>query len=350
MQHVARRISRRALIALISLALGLLLGAPPVTAQTLSAPNKPIPLSIGVASLCSCWLTVYVADAQGFFKQQGLDAKVTTFGGGSQSMAALASGDIQIVGGAGVRGVTARLQGLDTLAIFAQTDGFYLQLMAVSKGISTIESLRGKTVTVRPGALSDQFLRFLLKRDGLTDTVKIVGTPTEQAELALVQSRAVDAAMTNEPNATLYVARNLATPIINFNNLDELKAQGLSDLVPSHTLTYLARESWLDRPGSADAARRFVAAMQQAMELIRKDPEVAVKTWNALGSGFAMDEPKIIGDSVRTTIRIFSRNGCLTKSGMENIQKVSMAGGEIKEVLPFDKLATNKYFPPGACH
>jgi hypothetical protein len=92
-----------------------------------------------------------------------------------------------------------------------------------------------------------------------------------------------------------------------------------------------------------------VAAMQQAMELIRKDPEVAVKTWNALGSGFAMDEPKIIGDSVRTTIRIFSRNGCLTKTGMENIQKVSMAGGEIKEVLPFDKLATNKYFPPGAC-
>jgi NitT/TauT family transport system substrate-binding protein len=334
-----------------ALLLFFLAGATPaVQAQTSPKPSQPIPLKIGLSSQCSCWLTVHVADAEGLFKEQGLDATVITFGGGNQSMAALASGDIQITGGAGVRGVTARLQGLDTVALFAQTDGFYLQLMAVTAGISKLQDLRGKTVTVKPGALSDQFLRFLLLRDGLTDSVKIVGTPTEQGELALVQSRAVDAVMTNEPNATLYAAKKMAKVVTNFNNIDELKAQGLGDLVPSHTLTYIARESWLSKPGSDEAARRFVAAMRKAMELIRKDPEIAVKTWNALGSGFAVDDPKIIGDSVRTIVRIFSQNGCLTKIGMENIQKVSASTGELKQTLPFEKLATNKYFPAGVCN
>jgi NitT/TauT family transport system substrate-binding protein len=326
-----------------------LLGAAPLSHAQSAAPSS-LPITIGLASQCSCFLTVYVADAQGFFKAQGLDAKVITFGSGGQSMAALASGDAQIVGGAGVRGVTSRVQGLDTIAVFAQTDGFYLQLMAVSPGIKSIQDLRDKTVTVRPGALSDQFLRFLLKREGLTDSVKIVGTATEQSELALVQSKAVDAAMTNEPNATLYLEKRLAMPVINFQDPAEMKARGLGDLVPSHTLDYIARESWLAKPGSDEAARRFVRAMRQAMEMIRKDPEIAVKTWNALGSGFASDQPKIIGDSVRTTIKIFSRDGCLTKVGIENIQKVSMATGELKEALPFDRLATNKYFPAGACN
>jgi ABC-type nitrate/sulfonate/bicarbonate transport system substrate-binding protein len=342
-----RKHYRRLLVVLLA-ASNFLLGATGVQAQAVT-PQKLIPVNLGVASLCSCWLTLYVAKAQGLFKDEGLDANITTFSGGSQSMAALASGDIQIVGGAGVRGVTARQQGLDTVAIFAQTDGFYLQLMAVDPGIRTFRDLRGKTITVRPGALSDQFLRFLLQREGMTGAVQIVGTPTEQAELALVQTKRVDAAMTNEPNATLYRDKKLATPIINFNNIEELKAHGLADLVPSHTLTYLARESWLAKPDSAEIARRFDAAMQKAMALIRKDPEIAVKTWGGLGAGSSMSESEIIADSVRTTVAIFSKNGCLTEAGMANIQKVSIASGELKKTLPFDQLATNKYFPAGVC-
>jgi ABC-type nitrate/sulfonate/bicarbonate transport system substrate-binding protein len=339
---------RRLLVVFLA-AVGLVAGGGRAQAQASTQPPRLIPLNVGVASMCSCWLTLYVADAQGLFKAEGLDAKITTFSGGSQSMAALASGDVQIAGGAGVRGVTARLQGLDTIAIFAQTDGFYLQLMAVKPGLRTLQDLKGQRVTVRPGALSDQFLRFLLQRAGLTGSVQIVGTPTEQAELALVQTHAVDAVMTNEPNATVYLEKKLATPMINFNNTDELKAQGLGDLVPSHTLTYLAREKWLALPGSADTARRFVAAMQKAMEMIRQNPEIAVQTWGKLGAGASMSESGVISDSVRTTVRIFSKNGCLTQAGMANIQKVSAATGDLKKTLPFDQLATDKYFPAGVC-
>lgn len=334
----------------VALVLATVIGADrDAVAQVPSNTNEPLPVTVGLASLCSCWLTVYVADSQGLFKKHGLNAKVITFGGGAQSMAAIASGDIQIVGGAGVRGITARAKGLDAVAIFAQTDGFYLQLMAVKDGINTMQDLKGKTVAVRPGALSDTFMRYLLKRNGLTDTVKIVGTPTEQAELALVQTKAVDAVMTNEPNATLYTARNMAKPIINFNNVDELKKNGLDELIPSHTLTYLARESWLSKVGSDEIARRFVTAMREAMELIRTNPDVAIKTWNGLASGFATDEPQIIAESVKTNTRLFSRDGCLTRIGMDNIQKVSMATGELTQVAPYESLATNKYFASGVC-
>jgi ABC-type nitrate/sulfonate/bicarbonate transport system substrate-binding protein len=334
------------ILALLSMAI--LISVTRANAQTGAKAGALRPIGIGVASLCSCWLPVYVADAQGFFKEQGLDAKVTTFNGGSQSMAALSSGDIQIVGGSGVRGVTSRAQGLDAIAVLSQTDGFYLQLMAVKKGIASVKDLRGKTVSVRPGALSEQFMRFLIKREGMVDSVKVIGTPTEQAELALVQRGDVDAVMTTEPNATYYVANKLATPIINFNNLDEVKAQGLSDLVPSHTLTYLARESWLAMPGNDDLTRRFVLAMAKSLALIKKNPDIAVKTWSALG-GLGKDDPKIIADSIRTTVGTFSQNGCSTKVGIDNLQKVVLAVDGVKERLPYEKLATNKYFPTGTC-
>jgi sulfonate transport system substrate-binding protein len=319
-----------------------------VAAGRIEAADLP-KVSIGVASQCSCWLPLYVADVQGFFRSEGLDAKVITFSGGSQSMAAIASGDIQIVGGAGVRGVTARASGLDTLAILSETDGFYLQLMSVKGDLKSLEDLKGKTVSVRPGALSDQFMRLLLKRSGLTDQVQIVGTPTEQSEAALAQSKQVDATMTTEPNATFYVARGIAKPIINFNNLDELQARGLGDLVPSHTLTYLARESWLRADKNGDVARKFVSAMRKSLDLIRSEPQIAIDTWSKLGGIASGDNRQIIADSIRTSIGSFSRTGCSTKAGIDNLQKLAVSLGQLHEQLPFEKLATNAYFPAGAC-
>lgn len=306
-------------------------------------------VSIGVASQCSCWLPLYVADVEGFFKNEGLDAKVITFSGGSQSMAAITSGDIQIVGGAGVRGITARAGGLDTLDILSETDGFYLQLMSVKGEVRSLGDLKGKTITVRPGALSDQFTRFLLKRAGIADQVQIVGTPTEQSEAALVQSKQVDAVMTTEPNATFYVAKGMAKPIINFNNLDELKVHGLGDLVPSHTLTYLAKESWLRAEKNGEIARKFIAAMRKSLDLIRSNPRVAIDTWGKLGGVASADNPQIIADSIKTSIGSFSATGCSTKAGIDNLQKLAVSLGQLKEPLPFDKLATNAYFPTGVC-
>jgi NitT/TauT family transport system substrate-binding protein len=326
-----------------------LIGALVIFATAFGAQAQQLkPLAIGLASLCSCWLPLYVADAEGLFKEQGLDAKVTTFSGGAQSMAALASNDIQIVGGSGVRGITARAQGLDTIAVLSQSDAFYLQFMAVKKDIKSVKDLQGKQVSVRPGALTEQLLKYLIKRDGIEANVQIVGTTNEQAELALVQRGAVDAVMTTEPNATFYVANKLATPVINFNDPNEVKKNGLSDLVPSHTLTYLAREAWLAQPGSDDLTRRFVAAMQKSLALIRKNPDIAIKTWQKLG-GVAKDDPKVIAESIRTTISSFSPNGCSTKVGMDNLQKVVLAIGGVKQAIPYDKLATNKYFASGVC-
>jgi NitT/TauT family transport system substrate-binding protein len=314
-----------------------------------SSAAEAMKVNIGVASQCSCWLPLYVADAKGFFKEEGLDAKVITFSGGSQSMAAITSGDIQIVGGAGVRGITARSGGLDTLNILSETDGFYLQLMAVKGDLKSIADLKGKTVAVRPGALSDQFTRFLLKRAGIADQVQIVGTPTEQSEVALVQSKQVDAVMTNEPNATFYLAKDMAKPIINFNNLDELKSQGLGDLVPSHTLTYLAKESWLESGNHGDIARKFILAMRKSLDLIKSNPQVAIDTWSKLGGVASGDNPKIIADSIKTSIGSFSKTGCSTKAGMDNLQKLAVSLGRLKEPFPFNKLATNAYFPAGVC-
>lgn len=300
-------------------------------------------INVGVSTLSTDWLPIFVADKRGYFKAEGLDATVTAFQSGTQAFAALSGGDLDLVGGAANRGVIAREKGMDIIAVLAVNDGYFFKLMTTNRSGDTIKSvsdLKGKRIAAKPGALSETLLKFVLAKNGIKlSEVEIVGVPNESTELALVQRGEVDAVMTGEPTATIYTHRNLAKPLIDFADIDQLHRLKWEWLVPTHVLTVMSRSDFLKkRPEVAKAALR---AIQHALKDIHADPEIAVKAWLDLNP--SESNHGVIRESVRALVPGWSKDGQLLKAGIDNLQELLIVAGMTKKVLPFESLATNDY-------
>lgn len=316
-----------------------------LTAQAASA--QPLPkINIGVSTLSTDWLPIFVADKRGFFKAAGVDATVTPFQSGNQAFAALSSGDMDMIGGAANRGVIAKEKGLDIIAVLAQNDGFFFKLMVTERGagkVKTVADLKGKRIAAKPGALSETLLKFVLAKNNIkVADVEIVGVPNESAELALVQRGEVDAVMTGEPTATIYDHKKLAHSLIDFSNPDQLNKLGWSWIQPTHVLTVMARNDYLKK--SPDTARKALGAIQKALAAIHADPEIAIKTWAEMSPG--QGDAAITRDSVRSLVNGWSKNGRLLESGMDNLQSIMVSAEMQKAKLPFKDVATNAFLQP----
>lgn len=307
------------------------------------AQNALQKVNVGVSTLSTDWLPIFVADKRGFFKAEGLDATVTAFQSGTQAFAALSGGDLDLVGGAANRGVIARDKGLDIIAVLAVNDGYFFKLMVTNRNPSQIKSmadLKGKRIAVKPGALSETLLKFVLSKNGLkASDVEIVGVPNEATELALVQRAEVDAVMTGEPTATIYAHRSLAKPLVDFADIEQLKTLKWEWLVPTHILTVMSHSDFLKK--RPDVARAALRAIQHALEAVHKDPDIAVKTWLEMNP--SESNHGVVRDSVRALVPGWSKDGRLLKAGMDNLQELLIGAEMTKKALPFDLVATNDY-------
>ena len=136
----------------------------------------------------------YVADAQGWFTQAGLDVKLRHHGASEQLFGAFSSGDEQVVFAGGDEMVQARSQGIDIVgfATIYQTYPVVLIVPADSP-VSSLGDLRGRSVGV-PGPFGENWfaLQVMLASAGLTPAdVNVVNIGyTQQAALT---GRRVDA-------------------------------------------------------------------------------------------------------------------------------------------------------------
>jgi NitT/TauT family transport system substrate-binding protein len=91
---------------LLSLAVGLLLlGFGPAKSSA--------KIIVGLSSVNVAFLPVYVTEAKGFFKDEGLDVLLVLFNAGATNLQALIGGDVQIMGSAFVETIGGRAAGID---------------------------------------------------------------------------------------------------------------------------------------------------------------------------------------------------------------------------------------------
>lgn len=337
MSLFARMRSRAGPIVVAAL-VAIAIAAPAVRAQ-------PMPkVNVGVSTLSTDWLPIFVADKRGYFKAAGVDVTVTAFQSGNQAFAALSGGDMDLIGGAANRGIVAREKGLDVIAVLAQNDGFFYKLMITNRGkatIKTVADLKGKRIAAKPGALSETLLKFVLSKNNIKPTdVEIVGVQNEASELALVQRGEVDAVMTGEPTATIYDHRKLAINLIDFSDPAQLEKLGWSWIVPTHVLTVMAKGDYLKK--SPDTARKALGAIQKALAAIHADPSIAVQTWKEMNPSQG-GEQEVTRDSVRSLVNGWSKDGRLLETGMDNLQAIMIAAGMQKAKMPFKDIATNDF-------
>src|SRR4051812_13719256 len=156
----------RTLLATINLVFTLLL----TIAGPTSSPAQE-KKSLRIVSVSLSWnnqLPFRIANARGFFREQGLTVEQIFVRGGPTAISALISGDVDFasVGGAQAP-IRSRARGLD-LHIIASQSNYVNYTLLGSKSAKSVEELRGKIIGVTgAGAFSDFAIRVYLKQNNL---------------------------------------------------------------------------------------------------------------------------------------------------------------------------------------
>src|SRR5215472_13515742 len=193
-------------------------------AAWLTAAQAADQVRIGIARTMSD-VGYYVADAKGFFRDEGIEVAMTPFTSAAQMMAPLGTGDLDIGGGtvsAGFYNSVAR--GIATKIVADQSSmkpGYGYSSLMVRKDLvdsgrfKTLADLKGMKVAIgAPGTGTASALNETLKMGGLKySDVEVVylGFPEH---LPAFLNKGIDAAISNEPTMTLEIEQGAAVRIV----------------------------------------------------------------------------------------------------------------------------------------
>jgi len=147
------------------------------------------------------YLSIFSADAKGFFKDEGLENETIVIGGPA-GIAALISGDVDY-SGAGGSGLRAAVKGAPLKAIMYQTERPTWYLI-VHPSISKASDLKGKKIGVALlGDSEDRFTTLFVERAGLTakDVTKITLGTSPSDKILGIKSGAVAAVVLDPAGA-----------------------------------------------------------------------------------------------------------------------------------------------------
>jgi NitT/TauT family transport system substrate-binding protein len=173
-------------------------GAPPE--------RKDVHLAVG-GKAALYYLPLTVAEQLGYFKQEGLEVKISDFAGGAQSLRAVVGGSADVVSGAYEHTINMQAQ-KQSLIAFVQMG----RVPQISVGISTAKAasykspkdLKGFRVGVSaPGSSTNILFNYFISRDGLKpNDVSIIGVGTGAGAIAAMTNGQLDAISNADPVMT----------------------------------------------------------------------------------------------------------------------------------------------------
>jgi ABC-type nitrate/sulfonate/bicarbonate transport system substrate-binding protein len=228
---------------------------------TSSAHAEKIRTAIPQANLN--YLSIYVADARGFFKDEGLENETVVISG-PLATAALLSGDVDFSGGGG-SGMRAALKGAPVKGVYFQTEKVTFYLVA-DPGIKSAADLKGKRIAVgSPGDTQDRMMTMFAERGGVSsrEMVRISMGSDTNTRIAAIKSGAANAA-TVDPGGLVFAQR------------EGLVSLGfLGDLFPMPFQGFVTTDRNI-RENPAQIKRWLKAAIRGLM-FVRDRPEEAVE-------------------------------------------------------------------------
>ena len=221
------------------------------------------PLTLAVSS-GPVSLPIYVAQARGFFKDEGVELRLRDCASGRECYQWLADGQVDLATAAELALATGGV-GQRELAIIAtiSTSSYQIKVVARrSAKIAEAPQIRGKRIGTVPGSSAQYFLdNWLVYNDIDPRSVTIVGLAPDRLGPAL-QARAVDAVAVWEPLAAS-AALALGGDAVTFSS-PRVYTQHFN-LVASRRV----------REQRADDLARLLRALLRAQRAIQADPDAA---------------------------------------------------------------------------
>jgi len=304
----------------LALALSLLLaGLVPATGSA--------KIIVGLSSVNVAFLPVYVTEAKGFFKDEGLDVLLVLFNAGATNLQALIGGDVQIMGSAFVETVGGRAAGIDVKNFWGVCNLMPFQLYS-QPDFKSMKQAKGKRFAIsRFGSLTDFLTRATLRHFGADEKeVTILQIGSTPARFAALSAKGVDASVVWFPVTEIAKSQG-------FNKLLDLK-----DIFPDWPYeTFAARESYLSK--EKDQVAKFLRAYQKGVRYTRDNKNDAV---NIMKKYVKMDPAYAPAgyDEYRDS---FPVNGQIAEKAIPTVIDEEFRTGRIKKKLTIEDMVDRSF-------
>ncbi|WP_158818676.1 aliphatic sulfonate ABC transporter substrate-binding protein [Methylocapsa sp. S129] len=213
----------------------------------------------------STWIgygALYIAKEKGYFEKAGLDVDLRIVEASSDALAAMLGGRIDVVASTIDNFTLFAGNGADLSLIVATDESSGGDGIVSKKDISSVADLKGHTVAVQMGSVSQFMLSQALDKAGLTvGDVKTIDMKSGDAGAAFVAGR-VDAAVSWQPWLSKAAATNFGKILIDTRSMPGLIVDALaarSDFAKEHQSDFKA----------------FVDAYFEGVDFMNKDPDAA---------------------------------------------------------------------------
>jgi NitT/TauT family transport system substrate-binding protein len=308
---------QRTHFAVLALLAGLLPGV--VCAQGAALERKDVHIAVG-GKAALYYLPLTVAEQLGYFKQEGLELKISDFAGGAQSLRAVVGGSADVVSGAYEHTINMQAQ-KQSLIAFVEMG----RLPQLSVGIATARAasykspkdLKGLRVGVSaPGSSTNILFNYFISRDGLKpNDVSIIGVGTGSGAVAAMINGQIDAISNSDPIMTKLELDGAIKVIADWRTVKGTE-QTFGGQLPAATL-YAPTKYVRENPNTVQALTNAIVrankwlAGASTTEVVKVVPEAYLLGDRALYL-FAYDKVK----------EAFSRDGMISEAGARATLKV----------------------------
>ncbi len=235
-------------------------------ASAASAQDKVIiSMSSGVNQVPSL-----VAQAEGYFKDEGLDVELKPVARGAVAIEAVSGGSVQFAESAHTTFFSAINKGLPLEGVAVAARGYYGKLIATpeNKDLKTFADFKGKKIGTQVGTGMHMVLQMLLEKEGLTEEdLGISNVRVNDMPAAMAAGGQFDAVLGWEPGMQRIVQGGYGVEVITAHQIEDM-AQITYPFILSSPRDYVAAHP--------DVVQGVANAYAKAHKFVRDHPDEAV--------------------------------------------------------------------------
>ncbi|MGH2374662.1 MAG: ABC transporter substrate-binding protein [bacterium] len=293
---------------------------------------------------------VYLAEAKGYFAQEGLAVERIVTRGGGPDIQALIAGEVEFTFTPGDNVILVYQEGKPLVLVMSGMNRLIINWAmhkdaAAAKGITDktplaekLKALKGLTIGVTaPGALTAHLAAFVVRKAGYVpqEDVRLIPVGAGPTWLAALENRRVDVALTATPFPETAIHRGYAIMFLN-------NAKGEDRSIPEFLM-----ENLITRPDviqkDPELVRKMVRALLRANQwALSTTPELVA---GALTRFLPEIESPVLLAGVRTILPALTPDGRTSVRSVRVTQDVLEQAGILKKRAGPSDVMTNDFLP-----
>jgi NitT/TauT family transport system substrate-binding protein len=247
----------------------------------------------------------YVAQAQGYYKKNGLAADLLFIPSTTTSVSSLVAGDVQVANASGGGVASAVVAGADLVMVACYLNSLPYELV-VNQSVNSAEDLKGKSIGIsRVGSASDVAARALIRGLGMEPDKQVlimqVGGPAERA----AAFRTGRIAGFPSPPGIIHLAKGIPHRIL-ISTADFQKRFEFPYICATTTKSYLA--------ANRDIVKRVIMAHIEATQFFKAHKE---ETKKIVSKYSRITNEDYLESAYATTAKLYDRVPLVTRPGVE---------------------------------